>query len=87
MIGVFLATALALVFIALLCSYRVFAGPTISDRVIAVNVIGTKTLVVLVLVAYIYGQKMFIDISLTYAMLNFLIIIIAAMYLETGRVV
>ena len=82
----FLWTGLVLTLAAALCLYRVLKGPTIPDRIVAVNVIGTYALVVLVLIAYISGQVMFIDIALTYALLNFLIVIIAARYLGTRRV-
>ena len=83
----FLVTGLLLVSIAFACFYRVFAGPTIGDRIVAANVIGSKTLVILVLIAYIYEQKVFIDISIMYAMLQFLLAVIAAKFLETGKVV
>ncbi len=82
----FLWTGLVLTLAAALCLYRVLKGPTVPDRIVAVNVIGTYALVVLVLIAYVSGQVMFIDIALTYALLNFLIAIIAARYLGTGRV-
>ncbi len=83
---VFLWTGLVLTLAAALCLYRVLKGPTVPDRIVAVNVIGTYALVVLVLIAYIGGQVFFIDIALTYALLNFLIAIVAARYLGTGRV-
>lgn len=82
----FLWTGLVLTLAAALCLYRVLKGPTIPDRIVAVNVIGTYALVVLVLIAYISGQLFFIDIALTYALLNFLIAIVAARYLGTGSV-
>ena len=82
----FLWTSLVLTLAAALCLYRVLKGPTVPDRIVAVNVIGTYALVLLVLIAYISGQVWFIDIALTYALLNFLIAIIAARYLGTGRV-
>ncbi|MFC1787405.1 monovalent cation/H+ antiporter complex subunit F [Halobacteriota archaeon] len=82
----FLWTGLVITLAAALCLYRVLKGPTVPDRIVAVNVIGTYALVVLVLIAYVSGQVMFIDIALTYALLNFLIAIIAARYLGTGRV-
>ena len=82
----FLWTGLVLTLAATLCLYRVLKGPTIPDRIVAVNVIGTYALVLLVLISYISGQVWFIDIALTYALLNFLIAIVAARYLGTGRV-
>lgn len=82
----FLWTGLVITLAAALCLYRVLKGPTVPDRIVAVNVIGTYALVVLVLIAYISGQVFFIDIALTYALLNFLIAIVAARYLGTGSV-
>lgn len=82
----FLWTCLVITLAAALCLYRVLKGPTVPDRIVAVNVIGTYALVVLVLIAYISGQVFFIDIALTYALLNFLIAIVAARYLGTGSV-
>lgn len=85
--NVFLFVALAISLVALVCFYRLIVGPTLPDKIIAAQVIGTKTLAVLVLIAVIYNQMMFIDIALTYAVLLFLAILAAARYLETGRVV
>ncbi len=86
MIDPFLLTALLLVFASVLCLYRTIKGPTVPDRIVAVNVIATCTIVVHVLIAFIGNQPMFVDIALTYALLNFLVTLVAARYLATGRV-
>lgn len=83
----FLFVALALCFTALLCFYRLIVGPTVPDKIVAAQVIGTKTMAVLVLIAVIYDQPMLIDMSLTYAMLSFLAIIAIARYLGSERVI
>jgi multicomponent Na+:H+ antiporter subunit F len=60
-------------------------GPTIIDRIVGVGAIGTKTLVVLVLMGFIYGRiEMFLDIIMVYAILNFIGTLAAAKYFE-GR--
>jgi multicomponent Na+:H+ antiporter subunit F len=82
----FLITALILAFAAALCLYRTIKGPTVPDRIVAVNVIATCTIVMHVLIAFIVNQPMFIDIALTYAMLSFLVTLAAARYLATGRI-
>jgi len=65
------------------CLYRVLKGPTVIDRMIAVSAIGTKTLIILILVGFIFGRvDMFIDISIVYALLNFLGTLAAAKYFE-----
>ncbi len=86
MIEPFLLTALLLVFASVLCLYRTVKGPTAPDRIVAVNVIATCTIVIHVLIAFIGNQPMFVDIAMTYALLNFLVTLVAARYLATGRI-
>jgi multicomponent Na+:H+ antiporter subunit F len=63
--------------------YRVIAGPTLLDRILAVNVIGTKTIVLLALVGFIYDRpEMFLDIALAYALINFISTVAVLRYLE-----
>lgn len=81
--GFFLGSALALSFLVLLSLIRVVFGPAIFNRIAAVNVIGTKTVVLLVLIGMIHGRvDMFVDIALAYALLNFIGTLAAAKYLE-----
>jgi multicomponent Na+:H+ antiporter subunit F len=80
----YLATGVILAVNAFLCLYRAVAGPTLPDRILAVNIVGTKTLVILVLIAYIFDQPMYLDVALIYGLLNFIVTIAAARYLETG---
>ncbi len=63
--------------------YRIVVGPTAIDRIVAVNVIGTKTTVLLVFIGMIFGRvEMFVDFALTYALLNFIGSLAAARYLD-----
>ncbi|MEF8876185.1 MAG: cation:proton antiporter [Haloarculaceae archaeon] len=68
-----LAGATALVLLALALLGRVVLGPTTPDRVIAVNVVGTATVVVIALVGAALGEPGFLDVALVYALLNFLL--------------
>ena len=69
----FLYINIILGFMVLACLYRVVMGPTTIDRMIAVSAIGTKTLVILILIGFIFGRvEMFVDICTVYALLNFL---------------
>ncbi|MBN2013550.1 MAG: pH regulation protein F [Candidatus Altiarchaeota archaeon] len=77
---------LFLVFTAFLCLYRVVIGPRAGNRIIAINVIGTKTVVLLVLVGFIYGSPYFVDVALVYALVNFIMTLAVAKYLETGGI-
>ncbi|MEW6675980.1 MAG: monovalent cation/H+ antiporter complex subunit F [Nitrospirota bacterium] len=77
----FLVIALILGFLSLLCLYRGAFGPTVLDRIISISVIGTKTTVVLALIGFIYKRiDMFVDLSLAYALLNFLATMVAAKF-------
>ncbi len=62
-IGVFIAMILLLV--------RLFAGPTLYDRVIAVNSFGTATVMFIGVVGFLNGRPDFLDIALLYALINF----------------
>ncbi len=69
----FLATAIALVVLMMLSLLRALVGPTILDRILGGNVIGTKTTVLLLLIGLLYDDLgMFVDISIAYALLNFI---------------
>ncbi|OKY78101.1 MAG: Multisubunit Na+/H+ antiporter MnhF subunit [Candidatus Methanohalarchaeum thermophilum] len=82
----FTVVSIFLMSTTLLVIYRAIIGPTFSDRLVAVNMVGTTTLVVLVLIGYIYHQPIFVDISLTYALLNFIVILAVGVYLEEGKI-
>ena len=52
---------------------RVIVGPTLLDRLLGVNVIGTKTIVLLALIGFLAQRPgFFLDIALTYALINFI---------------
>ncbi|PSP93245.1 cation:proton antiporter [Halobacteriales archaeon QS_9_68_42] len=67
-----LVTAAALVVLAVVVLYRAVRGPTMQDRVVAVNVLGTNTVVILALLSAALDVPYFLDIALVYALLNFL---------------
>lgn len=50
---------------------RALLGPTVYDRVLAVNMIGTKTALLLAVVAFLFGRPDFLDLALAYALINF----------------
>jgi len=82
-----LVGAAGLVLLAVLLLGRVVLGPTTPDRVIAVNVVGTATVVVIALVAAAVDEPGFLDVALVYALLNFLLSIgLAKFSIERGGV-
>lgn len=78
---IFLVCGLALVLLMALCLIRVVSGPTIFDRILGSNVIGTKTTVLLLIIGVLYDNvSMFVDIAIAYALLNFIATLGAAKY-------
>ncbi len=67
-----------------LALYRAIRGPLVYDRVLAANVIGTKTMVLIALIGFVFGRPHFLDIALVYALINFLATIAVLKYRETG---
>lgn len=63
---------------------RALIGPTAPDRITAINVIGTKTLIIITLLARVYGQEYYLDIAMIYALMSFITTIGVAKYLEKG---
>ena len=51
---------------------RALLGPSVYDRVLAVNMFGTKTTLLLSVIAFLYGRPDFLDLALTYALINFI---------------
>lgn len=82
-----LATATGLAVIAIGMFYRAIRGPTMQDRVLAVNVLGTNTVVILALLGAALEEPTFLDIALVYALLNFLMAIAVSKFtVERGGV-
>ncbi len=51
---------------------RAIRGPSVYDRVLAVNMFGTKTVLLLSVIAFLYGRPDFLDLALAYALINFI---------------
>ena len=65
------AAALALLVAILLMLIRALSGPTLYDRVLAVNSLGTKTVLLLGAIGFLTGRPDFLDIAILYALINF----------------
>jgi multicomponent Na+:H+ antiporter subunit F len=63
MVGVLTTMVLALA--------RAFLGPTLYDRILAINMFGTKTVIFVALIGFLMGRPQFLDIALFYALVNF----------------
>ena len=57
---------------------RAVRGPRVTDRLIAVNMIGTMTIAIIAILAEVLGEDGLVDICLIYAMISFLAIVVLA---------
>ncbi|MDI6788139.1 MAG: monovalent cation/H+ antiporter complex subunit F [Planctomycetota bacterium] len=79
-----LGISIIIAVLALMSLYRAIKGPTLYDRIISLGVIGTKTVIILCLIGLFYRRlDMFVDISIVYALLNFLIVLAVAKYIHS----
>ena len=84
--NVFIYSGIFLSLLMLLSLYRAVIGPTVLDRLLGVNAIGSKTTALLILIGLIYQRvDMFVDIALAYAMLNFITVLAASRYFQKQK--
>ncbi len=83
---IFTYAGIYLSLLILLSLYRAVFGPTVLDRLVGVNAVGSKTIALLILIGLIYQRvDMFVDIALAYAMLNFITVLAAARYFHKRK--
>ena len=66
------AVTIATLITMALALVRAVLGPSVYDRVLAVNMFGTKTVLLLAVIAFLYGRPDFLDLALAYALINFI---------------
>lgn len=82
---ILMTSAYILVLLLFLCLLRAILGPSAPDRVAAINLIGTKTVVILILIGASTKQYYFFDVALVYALISFLMTVGMAKYFEKGK--
>ena len=80
----FTVTAAALLVGMGLVMCRALLGPTAYDRVLALNNIGTKTVILIAVLGFLNGRPEFLDLALVYALINFIGTIAVLKYIEYG---
>ncbi len=80
----FAAAALAVLAAMALVLARALLGPTIYDRILALNSFGTKTVLIIAVYGFLSGRPDFLDIALVYALINFAGTIAVLKYFEYG---
>lgn len=63
---------------------RALLGPTVYDRILAVNMFGTKTVLLIAVFAFLSGRTDILDIALVYALINFIAVVAVLRLVELG---
>ncbi|MFK7977389.1 MAG: monovalent cation/H+ antiporter complex subunit F [Halioglobus sp.] len=66
----YIVVSIAILVTMVLAVIRALLGPSVYDRVLAVNVFGTKTVLLLAVISFLYGRPDFLDLALAYALIN-----------------
>ena len=66
----YMVVSVAILVTMVLALVRALQGPTVYDRVLAVNMFGTKTALLLSVIAFLFGRPDFLDLALAYALIN-----------------
>ncbi len=85
MINVIYVAVAFLIGLAFVALYRAYKGPTAADRVVAINVITTKVVTIIVLIAAITNQNSYVNVALVYALIGFMTTIGVGKYLLKGK--
>ena len=81
----FIAAALAILATMAVALGRAVAGPTLFDRILALNVFGTKTVLMIAVLGFLTGRPEFLDIGLVYALINFVGVVAVLKLVAYGR--
>jgi len=77
-----IAATLAILVVMVLAIVRGIMGPTLYDRILAVNMFGTKTVLLISILGFVMGRPEFLDIAIVYALINFVSVIGVLHYSE-----
>lgn len=81
----FIAASIAILITMGLALVRALAGPTTYDRIAAVNMFGTKTVLLIAVMAFLSGRTDLLDIALVYALINFIGVVAALKLVTQGN--
>jgi multicomponent Na+:H+ antiporter subunit F len=70
-----IAATIAILVVMIMAIARGIIGPTLYDRILAVNMFGTKTVLLISLLGFVMGRPEFLDIAIVYALINFVSVI------------
>ncbi|HJO72918.1 MAG: monovalent cation/H+ antiporter complex subunit F [Rhodospirillales bacterium] len=78
----FAASSAAVLAVMALTLVRALMGPTVYDRILAVNAFGSLTVLLIAVFGFLTGRPEFLDIALIYALINFIATIAVSKFVE-----
>ena len=81
MTEIWFISILVIAALIILSMARLFAGPTAPDRIVALDTINTLTIASMIILGVIFGQIIFIDVAIVYALLSFVSTLYIAKYI------
>lgn len=66
----------------LICLVRVILGPTVPDRIVALDAINTLAIAMLVVIGLVFSEIIYVDVAIVYAMLSFVSTLYISKYME-----
>ncbi|MDA0367331.1 MAG: monovalent cation/H+ antiporter complex subunit F [Proteobacteria bacterium] len=83
----FAAAAIGIIVTMTFALLRALLGPTTFDRILAANMVGTKTTLLIAVLGFLADRPEFLDIALIYALMNFIAVIAVMRYTQYGEFV
>lgn len=84
MIDMFAVTSISVLVTMTLALIRAMLGPTVFDRVLALNMFGTKTVLLICVASFMGGRTDFLDLALLYSLMNFIGMVALLRFTTTG---
>lgn len=81
----FTIISIIILVVMIIALIRAILGPTLYDRILAVNVVGTKTVLLLSVLSVTAGRGDMVDIALVYALINFISVIAVLRFFEYNK--
>lgn len=78
------AAGVAILVTMALALARALVGPTLYDRILAINVFSTKTVLIIAVIGFLTGRPEFLDIALVYALISFIAVIAILKFFAYG---
>ena len=81
---IFWSATIAILIAMALTLARALLGPSVYDRILAVNAFGTKTVLLIAVYGFLTERPEFLDIALVYALINFIGVVAILRFMDSG---